>query len=119
MNYLPITFILMPIAILMGIIIILVSIPLLIDAIKPNRFYGFRTKKTLSCPEFWYKANKYAAKELIAAGMVIIMLAILSMLAFFSIVMFTTIQSVGLFIMAVSIPPIVAFVRSFLFLKNL
>jgi hypothetical protein len=41
------------------------------------------------------------------------------MLAFFSIVMFTTIQSVGLFIMAVSIPPIVAFVRSFLFLKNL
>jgi hypothetical protein len=41
------------------------------------------------------------------------------MLAFFSIGMFTTIQSVALFIMAASIPPIVAFVRSLLFLKSL
>lgn len=119
MNNLPITFILMPVAILDGIIMILISIPLLINAIKPNWFYGFRTRKTLSSPEIWYKANKYAAKELIAAGMVIIILSIFTMLAFFSVGMFTAIQSVALFVMVVSVPLIFALVRSMLYLKKL
>jgi uncharacterized membrane protein len=118
-NSLPITFILMPVAILEGIIMILISIPLLIKAIKPNRFYGFRTRKTLSSPEFWYKANKYAAKELIAAGMVIIMLSIFTMLAFFGVGMFTAIQSVALYIMVSSIPLMFAVVRSMLYLRKL
>ena len=119
MEKLPIFFILMPIAILEGLFIILLSIPLLINGIKPNRFYGFCTKKTLSSSELWYTANKHAAKELVAAGMVVIMLAIVGMVAFFFVGMFTTIQAIALFIMIISTSPIIAIVRCISFLKTL
>ena len=36
----------------------MVSIPLIFKRIKPNYFYGVRTKKTLENKEIWYKANK-------------------------------------------------------------
>jgi uncharacterized membrane protein len=119
MNELPITFKLMPAAMLLGLVTILISIPLLYNAIGPNRFYGFRMRKTLSSPELWYKANKYAARELVAAGMVIIMLAMGTMLVHLRITMFTTIQAIALFIMVISIPMIIAILRSLFYLKKL
>ncbi len=119
MNELPITFELMPAAMLLGLVLILISIPLVRNAIGPNRFYGFRTRKTRSSPEIWYKANKYCAKELIAAGMVIMMLAIVTMLIHLRITMFTTVQAMALFIMVTAIPLIIAVLRSLLYLKKL
>ena len=91
---LPITFKLMPTAMLLGIIMILLSIPLL------------------------YRANKYVARELIAAGMVIIVLAIGAMFVHLRLTMFTTIQAVALFIMVTAVPSIIAVLRSLLHLKN-
>jgi uncharacterized membrane protein len=41
---------------------------LLYGKIGPNWFYGFRTRKTLSDREIWYKANKYMAKDFIILG---------------------------------------------------
>jgi len=118
-DYLPITFMLMLAAMLLGLMMILISIPLLYSAIGPNRFYGFRTRKTLSSLDLWYKANKHAAKELVAAGMVIIMLAIGAMLVFLRVTMFTTIQAIALFIMVTSVPLVIAVLRSSLYLKKL
>jgi hypothetical protein len=92
---LPITFKLMPAAMLLGIIIILLSIPLL------------------------YRANKYVVRELIAAGMVIIVLATGAMLVHLRLTMFTPIQAVALFIMVTAVPSIIAVLRSLLHLKKL
>ncbi len=92
---LPITFKLMPAAMLLGIIMILLSIPLL------------------------HRANKHVARELIAAGMVIIILAIVTMLIHLSITMFTTIQAFALFIMVIAVPLLIAVLRSLSYLKKL
>jgi uncharacterized membrane protein len=46
---------------------IALSIPMVLGKIPPNRFYGFRTRKTLSNPEVWYRANRLAGIDLIVA----------------------------------------------------
>jgi hypothetical protein len=119
MNELPITFKLMSAAMLAGLLMILISLPLLYNAIGPNWLYGFRTRKTLSNPDIWYKANKYMAKELIAAGIVIILLAIITLLIHLKITMFTTIQAVALFLMVIDVPLAIAVLRSALYLRKL
>ncbi|MGO9056470.1 MAG: SdpI family protein [Candidatus Binataceae bacterium] len=55
-----------------GVVLIAVSIPLILKKIGPNPIYGFRTSKTLSRPEVWYKANSVAGKDLLIAGLVVI-----------------------------------------------
>jgi hypothetical protein len=119
MNELPITFKLMPAAMLVGLLFILISLPLLYNAIGPNWLYGFRTRKTLSNPDIWYKANKYMAKELTAAGIVIIMLALISLAVHLTLMMFTSIQAIALFILVLDTPLTIAVLRSALYLKKL
>lgn len=119
MDFLPLTFKLMPTAVLLGIVIILISMPLLYSAIGPNRFYGFRTRKTLSNPDIWYKANKYMARELVAAGTVTIVLATAAMLVYLRITMFTDIQANGLFLLILLVPLGIAVLRSLSYLKKL
>ena len=51
-----------------GLLFIGISIPLLYEKIGPNSCYGFRTRKTLSNEEIWYKANKYMGKGFIILG---------------------------------------------------
>lgn len=53
----------------LSILLIIVSIPLILNKIPPNLYYGFRLKKTLSNEEIWYKANKYGGKSLLAASL--------------------------------------------------
>jgi uncharacterized membrane protein len=48
---------------------IALSIPMVLGKIPPNRFYGFRTRKTLSNPEVWYRANRLAGIDLIVASL--------------------------------------------------
>jgi uncharacterized membrane protein len=45
-------------------VIFLVSIPLALRLVPPNRIYGFRTRKTLSRPDIWYRANVFSAYSL-------------------------------------------------------
>ena len=61
----------------LGIILILVSIPLLIWKIPPNMVYGFRSPKTLKPGNevIWYKANTFMAKTFTICGIVEIILA--------------------------------------------
>lgn len=50
---------------------------MILRRVKPNRFYGFRTPKTLSDERIWYEANEYAGKLLLAMGLICMAAAIL------------------------------------------
>jgi uncharacterized membrane protein len=54
-----------------GILFIGLSIPLIRNRIPPNRFYGFRTAKTLSDPKIWYEVNHISGNDLLVAGALI------------------------------------------------
>jgi CDP-diglyceride synthetase len=58
-----------------GILLIVLSLPLLAMKIKPNPFYGFRVKITLNNPELWYEINHYFAKWQLAVGLTVVMAA--------------------------------------------
>jgi uncharacterized membrane protein len=53
-----------------GVLLVLISLPLIAGKIKPNPFYGFRVKATLENRDLWYAANKYFAERLLVAGLV-------------------------------------------------
>lgn len=55
-----------------GILLVVLSIPLILKKIPPNPIYGFRTKKTLSDKQIWYKANHYGGLQLFYAGLIYI-----------------------------------------------
>jgi uncharacterized membrane protein len=45
------------------------GIPMALRLIPPNRFYGYRTRKTLSSAGVWYRANRVSGWSLVIAGM--------------------------------------------------
>jgi uncharacterized membrane protein len=49
-------------------VIALVSIPLILKVVPPNRWYGFRTTRTLSNEDLWFRANRIAGCALLAAA---------------------------------------------------
>ncbi len=53
-----------------GVLLVLLSLPLLWGKIPPNGLYGFRVRATLENPDIWYPANQYAAKRLLWSGAV-------------------------------------------------
>src|SRR5215470_4302807 len=63
---------------ILGLIYIGISLPLYFKRIKPNGLYGFRTSKTLSDPDIWYRANHVAGFDLAVAGAAIALVSVLS-----------------------------------------
>ncbi len=57
---------------LVGLLFLGLSIPLIQNRVPPNRYYGFRTAKTLSDPKIWYEANQIFGQDLFLAGALII-----------------------------------------------
>jgi uncharacterized membrane protein len=53
-----------------ALLLFVVSVPLVLGMIPPNRLYGFRTKKTLSDDEIWYRVNRLAGFAVMIAGVV-------------------------------------------------
>ena len=53
-----------------GLLLALLSLPLIGRKIKPNPYYGFRVSATLENPEIWYTANQYFAKRQLAAALI-------------------------------------------------
>ncbi|HFW0075393.1 TPA: SdpI family protein, partial [Salmonella enterica subsp. enterica serovar Saintpaul] len=41
-----------------SLLLLIISIPLALQKIKPNRWYGVRTKLTLNNSQAWYQANR-------------------------------------------------------------
>jgi uncharacterized membrane protein len=58
-------------------LIAILCVPLLLGKVAPNGYYGFRTAKTMSSPEIWYVANRFAAINLIVASVVGLVLAMI------------------------------------------
>ena len=46
-----------------------VSIPLILQVVPPNRWYGIRTAKTLSDRALWFRANRFAGWAFLGAAM--------------------------------------------------
>ncbi|MBI3660666.1 SdpI family protein [Candidatus Acetothermia bacterium] len=53
-----------------GLVVCVLSIPLVAQKIPPNLLYGLRTPKTMSDKGLWYKANRRAGLWLFAAGLI-------------------------------------------------
>ena len=47
---------------------VVLGIPMALALIPPNRFYGYRTRKTLSSADVWYRANRVCGWSLVIAG---------------------------------------------------
>ena len=57
-------------SVLLPIVSVLISLPLMLKLVPPNRWYGFRTRKTLSNAEVWYEANYKGGVGLIVASVI-------------------------------------------------
>lgn len=44
-------------------------VPLILRKVKPNRWYGFRSKRTLGDPEVWYRVNRLGGAFLLVASL--------------------------------------------------
>jgi hypothetical protein len=51
-----------------GVVMILLSFPLVARKVPPNRFFGVRTRMTLDHPDLWYEMNAYEGKLLLVFG---------------------------------------------------
>ena len=60
-----------------GLGLIALSIPLIRRRVKPNYWYGFRTRRTLNDPAIWYEVNAYAGKRLLICGIITIVAALI------------------------------------------
>jgi uncharacterized membrane protein len=49
-------------------IIALISIPLMLKVVPPNKYYGLRTSRTLGSREVWFRANRFAGWALFVAS---------------------------------------------------
>jgi hypothetical protein len=59
-----------------GLLLCVLSIPMILKIVKPNGLYGFRVKKTMENPDIWYAVNSYSGKWLLGTGLVIAAAAI-------------------------------------------
>ena len=58
----------------LGILLVLVSIPLVLRRVPPNHFYGFRVPATHRNRSVWYDVNAAAGWEFILLGVVMVTL---------------------------------------------
>jgi uncharacterized membrane protein len=101
-----------------GLVLMLVSRPMIQRRIRPNRFYGFRTPKTLSSPDIWYPANEFSGRRLFTAGAAITLCSLLlSPLNLLGKAGFTAYTAAMVAIMPISL--IGAVIASFRYLKRL
>lgn len=98
-----------------GLLLVGLAIPLALEKVARNRWYGFRTPKTLSSDAIWYPANRAAAINFICAGIFILLAAAVLFVAKNSM----TAQTVALAIAIITALAIIgAVVKSFMFLSR-
>lgn len=59
-----------------GILLIVISIPLVMRKVPMNKLYGVRLKKSFESDENWYKINAYGGKHLILWATVLVLIGI-------------------------------------------
>jgi uncharacterized membrane protein len=60
----------------LGLILALIGWPLAQRRVGPNRWYGLRVPATFADQRVWYEANAMAGRDLIALGVLLLVLAI-------------------------------------------
>lgn len=55
-------------SVMISVLLIALALPLLLNQIPPNGWYGFRTAQSLSSESAWYRANQLAGAYLTASG---------------------------------------------------
>ena len=60
-----------------GPVLVVLSIPLILRWVPPNRFYGFRIPSTLRSTSVWYDANALAGRHLLMLGLFLVALEFL------------------------------------------
>lgn len=68
--------ILMYLGLFSGLLLMVLSVPMILGIIPPNGLYGFRVKKTMENPDIWYPANTYSGKWLLVAGAIMVLASI-------------------------------------------
>jgi len=63
-----------------GLLLIGLAIPLILGKVRPNAWYGFRIRLTLDNPDIWYPVNARAGRQLCAAGVVVLTVALAALL---------------------------------------
>ncbi len=84
-----------------GPLLVLVSIPLLLRWVPPNRFYGFRTAATFSDRALWYDANALNGRHLFGLGLVMVSLEFVLPLSIRDVTL-STVGVVGLLVVLVA-----------------
>ena len=105
-----------------ALLLIVLAVPMIMEKIKPNRWYGFRTSKTLGDEKKWYPANKYAGKAMVVAGIIIIILSALMMaMPRLGLVNFPASEGIliTVWVIALLLPIIAMTAASFLYLRRL
>ena len=64
-----------------GIIFAALGVPLLRGRVRPNFWYGCRTRKTLSDEKVWYAVNRVTGRDLIVGGACIFAAALVALAA--------------------------------------
>ena len=59
-----------------GILLCLLSVPMIRRRIPRNGLYGFRVAKTLASDDAWYPANEFAGRRLLVLGLIIVVAAL-------------------------------------------
>ena len=62
---------------IIGSALVVLSIPLIRQRIAPNRWYGFRVRRTLEDPKVWYAVNRYSAFHLLGLGVAMLGVAVI------------------------------------------
>jgi hypothetical protein len=60
-----------------GVLLLLLSIPLIRRKIPPNGLYGFRVPKTMNNPELWYLVNAYSARRMLWTAIAFVAAAVI------------------------------------------
>jgi len=58
----------------LGPVLLLISIPLILRWVPPNRIYGFRIPPTLRSPSVWYDTNAQSGRHFFVLGLLMIAL---------------------------------------------
>jgi hypothetical protein len=61
-----------------SVIFFLLSIPLILGLVPPNRGYGICTAKTMSEPRLWYNANRFGGWALLVSSGIYLAMAFVS-----------------------------------------
>ena len=56
----------------LGPVLLLISIPLILRWVPPNRIYGFRIPPTLRNPSVWYDTNAQSGRHFFVLGLLMI-----------------------------------------------